>query len=182
MIIAISGPTGSGKDTAANFIEKEFGFQHISGGNILREMLEKIGFQPKKEAVGDLGNLLRNNYGVDAIFKLVLEKAKSGDIVNSGFRSPAEGALIKNAGGFIIYIDAPESERHVRVLERSRDGENAREVQAIENKEAYSDNKLNESLSDVREMADIIISNDGSIDDFYAKIQAEVSLLIEKAA
>ena len=180
MIIAISGPTGSGKDTAANFIEKEFGFQHISGGNILRDMLEKIGFEPKKEAVGDLGNLLRKNYGNDAIFKLVLEKAKTGSIVNSGFRSPAEGALIKNAGGFIIYIDAFESERHARVLKRSRDNENADEVQAIEKKETYSENKLNESLVDVRDMADVIISNDGSISDFCEKIRREVTLLIEK--
>ncbi len=180
MIIAISGPTGSGKDTAADFIEKEFGFRHISGGNILRNMLERIGFEPKKEAVGDLGNLLRNNYGVDAIFKLVLEQAKSVDIVNSGFRSPAEGHLIKDAGGFILYIDAIEAARHQRVLDRSRDGESVNAVQAIEKKEAFSENKLNESLADVRAMADIIITNDGSIEDFHEKLRVAISSLLDK--
>lgn len=179
MIIGITGPTGSGKDTAASFIEKEFNFQHVSGGDILREFLTQIGFEPKKEAVGDLGTLLRNNYGADAILGLVLARAKKGNVVNSGFRSPEEARLIKKAGGYIIYVDAPETTRYARVLERSREGESMDAILAIEKKESQSDNKLAESLVDVYSIADVIVTNDSSIDNFYAKIKDVVKSLMD---
>lgn len=174
MIIGISGPTGSGKDTAANLIEEEFDFKHVSGGGVLRELLQRIGFEPKKEAVGDLGTLLRNNYGADAVLKLVMEKGGTSNIIISGFRSPEEAMLIKQAGGVVIYIDAPEDTRHERVIIRSRDGENSERVKAIEKKESHSENKLAESLVDVRSISDAILSNNDSIEHFYAQIRETV--------
>lgn len=180
MIIGISGPTGSGKDTAANFIETEFDFKHVSGGDVLRELLQRIGFEPKKEAVGDLGTLLRNNYGADAILKLVMEKGGARNIIVNGFRSPEEAKLIQQAGGVVIYIDAPEATRHDRVIIRSRDGENSERVKAIEKKELHSENKLAESLIDVRSISDATITNDGSVEHFYAQVRETVLALTSR--
>lgn len=181
MIIGISGPTGSGKDTAANFIEKEFHFKHISGGDVLRDLLRRIGFEPKKEAVGDLGTLLRINYGSDAILKLVMDQGGSGNIIISGFRSPEEAKLIKQAGGVIIYIEAREETRHQRVITRSRESEDSERIKAIEKKESQSSNKLAESLIDIRSISDAIILNDSSVEDFYEKLKDIVPLLVKSA-
>lgn len=49
MIIGITGPIGAGKHTAAVYIEKTCGFVHVSGGDIIREMLRSLKLEPTKK-------------------------------------------------------------------------------------------------------------------------------------
>ena len=45
--IIISGPPAIGKTTIAKGLAKEFGLVHLSGGDILKELAEEIGFETK---------------------------------------------------------------------------------------------------------------------------------------
>ncbi len=173
MIIAITGPVGAGKDTASEYIGKILQLKHVSGGDILREMLTSIGLEPKKSALGDFGTFIRTHYGADAIIKRVLTKAASDhDIVNSGVRSYAEAQLIKNAGGRIIYIDAPAKIRHERLAIRQKSNElvDTESLQKIDMREKGSDNPLDENLTAIMAIADHIIINDTDLSGFYKKL------------
>ncbi len=63
MIIGITGPAGAGKDSAADYLAKKMDAPHISGGDLLRELLRGMGLDPKKSAIGDFGTFLRTHYG-----------------------------------------------------------------------------------------------------------------------
>jgi adenylate kinase len=181
MIIAITGPAGAGKDTAAAYLEKKFGIPHISGGDILREMLTSLGLEPRKAALGPFGTFLRTQYGADIIIKMGIAKAKGGSFVANGFRSPAEATLFKESGAFIIYIDAPEGERHERIGARAR-GDDVKEIhllRALDDQERGSQSPVGENLEDIRPMADVVIVNDGSLEDLYEKLD-NVSDQLEK--
>lgn len=99
MIIGITGPSGAGKDTAAEYIEKEYGFKHVSGGDILREKLQSIGLEPKRTVLGDFGTFIRTHYGADAVLKMVKERADGEVIVTTGFRSIEEARIIAGSAG-----------------------------------------------------------------------------------
>lgn len=177
MIVGVTGPAGAGKDTVSDYIEQKYSFKHISGGNVLREMLTAIGFNPKKEAVSDLGALLRKNYGTDAILQLVIQKGGTTDIVVSGFRSLGEARLIQRSGGLILFVDAPQVMRHERIAVRARPDELNTDMMATDKKEAKSKNSLEESLDDIRPLADFTIVNDGSIEQLHTRIDAVFSKL-----
>jgi len=172
MIIAITGPAGAGKDTAAAYLEEKFSIPHISGGDILREMLTSLGLEPKKAALGPFGTFLRTQYGANIIIKMGIAKAKGGSFIANGSRSPAEATLFKESGAFIIYIDASEGERHERIGARAR-GDDAKDkhlLRALDNQERGSQSPVGENLEDIRPMADAVIVNDGSLEDLYKKL------------
>lgn len=173
MIIGITGPAGSGKDTSAHYLAEHLGILHISGGDVLREMLTKAGLEPKKAALGPFGVFLRALYGPDEVARRVLEKAGNAEsVVYSGFRSIAEAEAVKKQGGVVLYIDAGDSARHERIIERQRDGDviDKALLVALDKQEGSADDILNENLADVKKVADHIILNDGTLEELYAKL------------
>lgn len=172
MIIGITGPAGSGKDTSAHHIAEHLSIPHVSGGDILREMLTKAGLEPKKSVLGSFGVFLRASYGPDAVARRSLDKASDKGVIYSGFRSVAEANAVKERGGVIIYIDASDDTRHDRILDRQRDGDviDKALLVALDKQEGSADGVLNENLVDVKKIADVVIVNDGSLEDLYAKL------------
>lgn len=84
MIICVTGPAGVGKDTAAEYLARQFHAPHVSGGDMLRGMLRVAGLEPKKSAIGDFRTFVRDHYGADAILRMAIAKADSaGGIVSS---------------------------------------------------------------------------------------------------
>ncbi len=173
MIIGITGPAGSGKDTSAHHIADHFNIFHVSGGDILREMLTDTGLEPKKAALGPFGVFVRQMYGADEIARRVLKKSEGHEhVLYSGFRSQAEAEAVHAHGGVIVYIDAPSTLRHVRIGERAREGDDVdkKSLDALDAQESTPGAIENENLAAVKAIADTIIMNDGSIEDLYAKL------------
>lgn len=172
MIIAITGPAGSGKDTVADYIAKKLNIPHVSGGDILRDMLTSLGLDPKKSALGPFGTFLRSQYGPDIIFQRVLAQTNGGqDLVNSGLRSLSEASAVKEKSGQIVYIDAPETTRHDRIVSRQRAGEvDAGLLKQLDKQESASRLIVGENLIKVKAMADTIIVNDGSLAELYKEL------------
>lgn len=173
MIICITGPAGAGKDTAAEYLAEQLNALHVSGGDVLRDMLVGAGLEPKKTALNDFGIFLRTHYGTDALFRMVFAKAKNGEsIVNSGIRSPAEVEILRTYGGHLIYIDAPELVRHGRIAGRNRGSEaiDVKNLKEQDKKEAQSASELGDNLATMRGLADDVVMNDGSQAELYEKL------------
>ncbi len=173
MIIGITGPAGAGKDTSANYIADHLNILHVSGGDILRDMLTRAGLEPKKAAIGSFGVYVRAFYGADEIPRRVLEKAKGHEhVIYSGFRSPSEAQAVKERGGTILYIDAPDTVRHTRIVERKREGDVVQKaiLVSLDKQESNAGDILNEDLGGVKTIANEIIVNDGTLEDLHAKL------------
>lgn len=173
MIIAITGPLGAGKDTAAEYLAEKMNGVHVSGGDVLREMIVSLGLEPKKAALGDFGTFLRTHYGQDAVTKQIQRKGASSEhLVASGFRSPVEAESWKERGAIILYISAPDTLRHTRVGTRGRDHDTFTQddLKKLDQQEFASRAAMAENLTVVKDMADATVENDGSIEELYAKL------------
>lgn len=173
MIIGITGPLGAGKDTAAEYLAEKLGGVHVSGGDVLRQMIIGLGLEPKKSALGDFGTFLRTHYGNDAITGMIERSAEgAAHLIASGFRSPAEAESWKARNATILYIDAPDTLRHTRVGERSRahDTFTQDDLKKLDQQEFASKAAMAENLTAVRDMADATLVNDGTLEELYVKL------------
>jgi dephospho-CoA kinase len=173
MIIGITGTLGAGKDETAEYIAKVLKVSHVSGGNTLRELLVKMGLEPKKSVLGPFGEFLRNNYGGDTVAKLALEHAEdTTGAVYSGFRSLPEAQAVKDRGGIIIYVDAPAAIRHKRIISRLRAGDTAtsEELTRLDRREQDSGIAMGENLVAVKALVDVTIINDGTRGELYRQL------------
>lgn len=182
MIIGITGPAGAGKDTSANYIADSLSVLHVSGGDILRDMLKRADLEPKKAALGSFGVFVRAFYGADEIPRRVLEIADGQDhVIYSGFRSPSEAEAVKARGGIVVYIDAEDTLRHTRISDRGREGDVVQKaiLVSLDKQENNAGDILNEDLASVKAMADEVIVNNGTLEDLHAKLDKFcVSLLL----
>ncbi|MFC7231078.1 (d)CMP kinase [Saliphagus sp. GCM10025308] len=47
MLLTVSGPPGGGKTTNAALLAEEFGLEHVSGGDIFRQLADERGYTPR---------------------------------------------------------------------------------------------------------------------------------------
>lgn len=172
MIIGIAGPSGAGKDTAAEYIQKRLNYRHISGGDVLRGVFAQLGLEATKPAIGDFAQLLRAHFGAEAIIKAIIAMSNNENVIVSGFRSPAETKMVQENGGFIIYIDALPETRHQRMLLRARSGDptTEQEFSELEARESSTESS-GENVAAIKATADVLISNDSSADDLYKELE-----------
>lgn len=176
MIIGLTGPNASGKGEAALYIKSK-GFRYYSLSDMLREEGKKRGIEPTRENLIKLGNTLRRENGPAVLALLAIEKlSKKENYVVDSIRNPAEiGALRKLTGFMLMGIDAPIELRFERGLKRKRAGDaetpkDFKEKEEKENKDASENQQLKRCLS----MADIVITNDSTIEEFHRKIDEAI--------
>ena len=122
MIIGVTGNYASGKDTAAEILQK-MNFFHVSYSNLLRERLKRNKKKLTRDNLIDLGNELREKRGADVLSKMALEEVQDGEnYVFTSIRNPAEVELLQKREDFLLVNTiAPDSVRLKRILERNRE-------------------------------------------------------------
>ncbi|MBI3638667.1 AAA family ATPase [Candidatus Wolfebacteria bacterium] len=169
-IIGITGHPGSGKDTIADyFIAK--GFHKISGGDILREEMSKLGIPADKrsrihEFVAEMRKRYGNGYPSEETIKRI-----NGNTVISGIRNTEEVKIFRERLGSdfkLIAVQAPLELRYERAKKRGRidDDITIQNFKAEEDKERANDSGSHE-VDLVIEMADFKIINDGSKEELF---------------
>src|SRR5690606_34167900 len=114
-------------------------------------------------------------YGKDFITNKYYEmKGDAPHLIANGFRSVVEAEGHKAHGALIVYIDAPDSVRHARIGSRGRDHDShhAEDLKQLDAQEHASAAPMAENLDGVRAMADVIVVNDGTLEELYAKLDA----------
>ncbi|MBP9758353.1 nucleoside monophosphate kinase [Candidatus Dojkabacteria bacterium] len=86
MIISIIGPSGSGKDTQARFIEEKYNIPNISTGRLMREEIDAGSELGKKidSYIGD-GKWLPDDMTFDLLLKRVLQEDTNNGFLLNGF-------------------------------------------------------------------------------------------------
>lgn len=177
-IIGVSGTFASGKDTVAAFLEQDFGYTHVSTGDIVRRVaMEKYG-SLERPVLLRTADELRRSEGAGA---LALEALKaSRPLVITGVRSLGEAKTIQQAGGVIVFVDAPAEVRYERMRARARDNETVltlEQFRANEEKEMYSGSTdADFNIRGIGELADVIVTNDGSLEDYKNTVYTKLGL------
>ena len=160
-LIGISGTFASGKDTIAEFLVRDFGYTHVSTGDMVRRVAAGKYGSIERPILAKTATELRYERGAGA---LVVEALKgSRPLVITGIRLMGEVKALKNAGGTLLFVDAPIELRYERVKSRLRDNETELtldEFRANEEKEMYAGpNDEDYNIRGIGEIADIRIEN-----------------------
>lgn len=118
MKIIMLGPPGSGKGTVSEKLEKDFGWFHLSPGELLREEVKKgttIGKEIKKYI--EKGDLVPDQFVVEMV-KLEIKDKK--DYILDGFpRTLGQAKEIHKFGiDLVLFLDVPEDEVIIRLSGR----------------------------------------------------------------
>jgi len=139
--IIISGPPAIGKTTIAKGLAKEFDLVHLSGGDILKELAEEIGFETKgddwwdtQEGINFLSHRQKNSEfdkNVDDKLKKLFSK---GDVVITSYTLPW---IVK--GGIKIWLAGSKENSTQRMI--TRDNLSKNDALEIVQKR-YNENKV----------------------------------------
>ncbi len=132
--------------------------------------MKKRGLPLTKENMVSLGDELRKKYGQDAVAqRLVDEIKKSGSetIVVSGVRSPEEVIYLKKHSAKFVLIKLVADAKK-RIIRSGNANITARDNQDIKNI----------GLAKTLEMADITITNNGTLEEFYRSIDKMIESII----
>jgi cytidylate kinase len=112
MLITISGPAGSGKSTAAAALAEALDYDHVSGGDIFRELADERDMTPLElnKAAEEDDQIDRD---LDRRLRNIAETRD--DIV---LESRLAGWMAGEYADFRIWLDAPLSVRAERIAER----------------------------------------------------------------
>jgi dephospho-CoA kinase len=176
-IIGITGSTGSGKDTFCNFVKENypdvFCFRFSEP---LIDVLNIFFDGIKKEDQQWLAVSLRDKFGKDILWKAIkkkIEAAKDGIVLLNGVRYPEEFEGIREMGGKIIFINTDSKSRWERVKIRGeKKDDNVNYEKFLEMDKAPTE----VLVAELGKKADLSIDNNGSLEEFYAKIKT----LLEK--
>jgi len=175
MIIGITGTKASGKGILCEIL-REKGFIYSSTSDRVREEASSRGMENYTiKNLQDIGNELRDNFGLGILVKRTLEKLKnSKNCVIDGIRNSGEIQELKKQNAIIIAVDAPDKQRFERLIKRARHSDPKTWEEFLEmEKRDLGKNELTsgQQVSKCMEIADYKIINEGTLEELKTKIE-----------
>ena len=186
IVIGVSGYAASGKSEFAKYLKEKYGFKVFEFSEIIEEeakrlklLEENLSLEEKKRKLSELGKKIREIYGREDIFALkIVEKIKSENfekIVVSGFRNLVEVEVFKKEFGKNFYLIFIEADAKIRYERRKIQDPNFN----LTFEEFLQRDKRDEKelgLRELKEVANFVIENNSSLEDFYKKIDLIINL------
>jgi dephospho-CoA kinase len=173
IITAIVGLCGTGKSTAAKYIEETFKFKPIYFGGYVLEELKKRNLEINSANEKHVREDLRKKYGLDVIAKRAADTIHSyvtagSNVIIDGLYSFSEYEFLKDKFGkqlVVLSVHSPKTLRYQRLGQREVRPLTPREVDQRD----FSEIKNIEKAGPIA-VADYHIVNDGDIQDLYKDI------------
>jgi len=164
-LILITGMSGSGKTTLADKFRGR-GVAVVTMGDVIRGLAREKGLPPTPKNLGRLATGIRDEGGDDAVAKLCVEKIEGmpDDIVLvDGIRSIREVEVFSDRFDVAsVAVFAHQETRFARLTARGR-SDDPKELATFK---ARDDRELSFSLGHAIALADYIVHNEGSLEDF----------------
>jgi len=163
----------SGKTEAVK-IAKDLGIPMIRIGDMIWEETKKSGLELNDKNVGMIANNMRKEHGMDIWAKKTLEKIKSMKkvdlLVIDGVRNIEEIETFKKELGkdfLLITIQVSDETRYKRAMVRDRE-DDSKDINLVKERDKR---EISWGLGSVIASADIVITNEGNMDEFKQKIK-----------
>ena len=175
MIIGIAGTLGSGKGAAAEYLAKKHNFTYYSVRNFFAQEVLHRGKMVTREAIAQVADELRAQYGKTYAVEQLLGSIVVGKkVVIESIRTKEEAKFLKEKGALLWAVDADPQVRYQRVLKRDASVDNVSFEQSI-------DKEMKEGvLTEVISMADVVLHNNGTKDEFFASIDSAMAKATQK--
>jgi len=185
MILGIVGLIGSGKDTAADYISKKYGYEKVSFRDIVHEVVAEKRLEPTRENMQKVARECRDKYGEDFFSKKVLEKGKAlikkgKNVLFKEMRTAGDVQLLRDEFGKkmkVIVIEAGERTRFDRMKKRGRTGD----PKTFEDFSRQQKKEEELRFTDSLKFADIGVDNNGTKKELCLEIDGMMEGLGRKS-
>ena len=177
-VVGLTGTFGAGKNVFKDALMHKKNCYYVSLSTLIKEeSLRKKHLPVDIVNKQNLGNELRQRYGNDALVKTAwnfMQKNKEVMII-AGIRNPGEAEFLRKAVGrdfVFIGIDAPREIRWERVQKRNDpvDPKNYEDFAKVDDRDqGAGEPDYGQQVRKCIEMADYVLINDGSYEDFMKK-------------
>ena len=176
-VIGVVGLPASGKGEFSK-IAAARGIPVVVMGDMIRNAVKSGGMDPTDANLGATANKLRAERGMDAIAQLCVPEIQcraAPIVLVDGIRGDAEVTLFRRVfpGFTLIRIDSSFETRLARIQARGRsdDFTSAEELRTRDTRE------LGWGLGNALDVADVHLSNEGSLADFVAAVHTFLNTL-----
>ncbi len=166
-IIGIAWKFWAGKSLVAEYLRDKLDLQVFEGSDVLKQEAKVRGIkEPTRENLIDIAEELQKKYGKQIIFEKLLETIDEKWIIPWIRLIEQAKYLRENSDFTLIYMDSSDDRVFERVLKRNKfwDPVNAEEFSRIWKRDWQSD------LEKLKNYADLVIENNGSLEDLYKKL------------
>lgn len=185
MIIGITGTSGAGKGTIAEYLIKEKKFKHYSARAFLVEEINRRGLVVDRNSMIEVANDLRAKHGSAYVVEELYRQALvgGGDSIIESIRSVGEVTAMKGKKDFyLLAVDADINLRYERILARgnSTDGVSFEQFVEQEKRELNSVDPNKQNIAECIRLSDYLIINDGSVADLNNKTEEILKVITNK--
>ncbi len=186
-LVSLVGHPCSGKSTLAETIGKEFGVLCVSGSQILKDSIQKLGQeeQPKITSRADMNTYhirWRTLHGISAMGDYAIhlsQRIHPKVVCFENLRNFSDAGKIKKLGGLIIALHCPVSERFRRSKSRGRpvDDLTLKKFIETEQEEYDSGSPYGSHVSRVMKLADVNLDSSLSFEIIKAQFIEGITAL-----
>lgn len=181
-IIGITGTLGAGKGTIVDFLVHKKGYKHYSVRAFISREIVRRGLEVNRDNMVVVANDLRAKNSPSYIIDCLYDEAqqnKENAIIES-IRTPGEIESLRKKNHFVlIAVDADIRTRYNRAVLRGSETDHIsfEKFQADEQLEMSTSDPNKQNLKKCIEMADILINNNGTIEELEEIITEKLNNL-----
>lgn len=183
MIIGLTGKNGSGKTAVSEYL-KSRSFEYHSLSDAIREEIHKRALQITREVLIDVGNELREKFGPGILAERILPNLESDqNYVIDSIRNPQEVDVLRRRNDFtLLALEAEQATRFERSRRRGRENaaQTLQQFAEEEARELDSDNPASQQLNATRQKADLVVTNDGTLEELHRRLDALLPPLMSR--
>jgi len=172
IILGFTGEMACGKGTATKYLTKKYQANSYRFSTMLRDVLGRLYLDESRENMQRISTVLRQNFSEDLMAKVITEDVKNDKgevIIIDGIRRMADIKFLSEISEFkFVYIDVNLEKRYERMkLRNEKQGDDEKSLEDFK-KENEQESEL--QIKDLKDKADFVVDNDGSLEEFYSKI------------
>ena len=171
-ILVFTGLPSSGKGTAAKYFVEKYGAKSFRFSTIMRDLLDRLYLPQSRENMSHISTVLRQNFSEDIFAKVMAEdvrRAETNIVVIDGARRLADIEYLSKIPGFkLAAIKVDMRIRYERLIQRGENPDDKNKTW----EQFQEDHNLETELSipELMKQADVVIDNNGSLEDFYKQL------------
>jgi dephospho-CoA kinase len=172
IVLGLAGEMASGKGTVSEYLNKICNTSQHRFSTMLRDVLDRLHLEQSRDNLQNLSTIIRKTYGEDTLAKVMAEDAKLDDaevIVVDGVRRLDDIKYLKDLPEFkLVYMDVDIKTRYERIIERSENIDD--QSKTFEQFVQESKNESEVQIASLKDYADVIIDNNGEVEELYKQI------------
>lgn len=179
IILGIAGEIASGKDTVGRYLSEQHEALLLRFSQPLRDILDRLQMDQNRENMAKISLYLRKAFGEDILSKVIMEDAEKSEVdfvvVDGVRRLPDILHMESDEHFYFAYIEANPEKRYERLTKRRQNVDDATKTAVQFEKDAKLETEL--QIRDLKERAEFIIRNDGTLEELHAQVDDIVATL-----